>query len=224
MGNYYNFALCNPQYLPFHCINMYFKTAPWFLRAILPSNLEWVVSTGQKEIFLTFDDGPIPEITPWVLEKLDEFKAKATFFCVGDNVSRHPEIFSELGKLGHSVGNHSFNHVKAWHTSFDDYIKNVEQCNELVHSSLFRPPHGQITPRLAKVLGRQYRLIMWSLLSRDFDCNMSVHRCLKTVIELTGPGSIVVFHDSVKAWERLEFTLPRFLEHFTGLGYTFSTL
>jgi peptidoglycan-N-acetylglucosamine deacetylase len=203
---------------------MYLKTAPFLLRAFLPSNLEWKVKTNRKEIFLTFDDGPIPEITPWVLDQLDEYKTRATFFCVGDNVRKYPDVFEEVSKRGHAVGNHSFNHLKAWNTPFNEYIGNVKQCKELVSSSLFRPPYGQITPRLAKELGKDYRLIMWSLLSRDFDQKMSGLNCLNTVIARTKPGSIVVFHDNTKAWERLEFTLPRFLQHFTAEGYTFSVL
>jgi peptidoglycan-N-acetylglucosamine deacetylase len=203
---------------------MYFKTAPLILRKILPSNLEWDVKTELKEIYLTFDDGPIPDITPWVLDQLDAFGAKATFFCVGDNVFKHPGIFSDLTNRGHAVGNHSFNHLQAWKTSYDDYIANVNKCSDLVETSLFRPPHGQITPRLAKTLGHEFRLIMWSLLSRDFDKKMSAFKCLKTVTEYTRPGSIVVFHDSIKAWERLEYTLPRFLEHFSALGYSFPVL
>jgi len=200
---------------------MYLKTTPLLLRALLPSNLEWKIKTTGKEIFLTFDDGPIPEITSWVLDQLDKYEAKATFFCVGDNVRKHPDIFAEIGLRGHAVGNHSFHHVQAWKTSFDNYMHDVILCNELVNSKLYRPPHGQITPRLARALGKDYRLIMWSILSRDFDRKMSGVNCLKSSLDNTSPGSIVVFHDSIKAWDRLEFTLPRFLEHFKDKGYTF---
>jgi peptidoglycan-N-acetylglucosamine deacetylase len=203
---------------------MYFKTAPFLLRTLLPSNLEWEIATSKKEIFLTFDDGPIPKVTPWVLEQLDARNVKATFFCVGDNVRKHPDIFSGLIQGGHSVGNHSFNHIQAWHTSYDLYLENVKQCNQLVNSTLFRPPHGQITPRLSRQLGKEYRLIMWSLLSRDFDKKVSPDECLDTLTKLTKPGSIVVFHDSLKAWDRLEYALPRFLDHFLKEGYTFSTV
>ncbi len=203
---------------------MYLNKIPGFLRYLLPSQLEWVQPARQKEIYLTFDDGPIPEITPWVLKQLDEHEAKATFFCVGDNVSKHPEVFQQLLDSGHSIGNHTHNHLKAWNTDLKDYLENVSLCNSLVNSKLFRPPHGQITPRLARKLSKEYRLIMWTLLSRDFDQQVSPYEVLKTSVENTKPGTIIVFHDSQKAWNRLEYTLPRYLEHFTNQGFTFRSL
>jgi len=203
---------------------MYLKTVPRFLRALLPSNLVWEVQTETGEIFLTFDDGPIPEITPWVLDQLDRCKAKATFFCVGDNVRKYPEVYAEVRKRGHSIGNHSFNHLQAWKIPYAEYLENVSKCRELVESSLFRPPHGQLTPKIARTLGQEYRIIMWSLLSRDFDPSVTPYNCLKIVTENTKPGSIVVFHDSLKARKNLEYALPRFLDHFTEKGYTFSSL
>ena len=203
---------------------MYFKTVPGFLRYLLPSNLVWKVNTTDREIFLTFDDGPIPEVTPWVLDQLDRCQAKATFFCVGDNVRKHPEIYAEIRKRGHSTGNHSFNHLQAWKTPLNEYLANVEKCRQLVDSSLFRPPHGQLTPKISRVLGKEYRLIMWSILTRDFDSRITPAQCLEIALKNAKPGSIIVFHDSLKAWDRLEYALPRFLDHFTEKGYTFSSL
>ncbi|NVO18998.1 MAG: polysaccharide deacetylase family protein [Bacteroidetes bacterium] len=203
---------------------MYFKTVPPIIRSLLPSNLEWEILTDRKEIFLTFDDGPIPDVTHWVLDQLDRVGAKATFFCVGDNVGKHPAIFAELEKRGHRTGNHTFNHLQAWRTDYVTYMDNTRKCADLVPGNLFRPPHGQITPRLAKELGKNYRLIMWSLLTQDYDINLNPEKILKISLEKTKPGSIVVFHDSVKAWKNLEYTLPRFIDHFSGLGYSFRSL
>jgi peptidoglycan/xylan/chitin deacetylase (PgdA/CDA1 family) len=135
----------------------------------------------------------------WVLDTLNAFNVKATFFCVGDNVRKHPEVFSQVLQAGHKVGNHSFNHLQAWKTSRQDYLANVRSCRELVESNLFRPPHGQITRTLAKALKDDYRIIMWSLLTRDFDARLTPGQCLRIALRGTKPGSIVVFHDSLKA-------------------------
>jgi peptidoglycan-N-acetylglucosamine deacetylase len=201
---------------------MYYKTVPSFLRILLSQYLTWEVKTNRKEIFLTFDDGPIPEITPWVLDQLDRVKARATFFCVGDNVRKYPQIFNEIRNRSHTIGNHSYNHLQAWRTSASSYLGNVQQCQDLVNGLFFRPPHGQLTPLLIKTLSREYRIIMWSLLSCDFDPKISPYKCLEIVLTHTKPGSIVVFHDSLKAWNRLEYALPRFLDHFTEQGFSFS--
>lgn len=203
---------------------MYKNNVPGFIRRLLPSNLEWDVPVREKKIFLTFDDGPIPEVTPWVIETLKQFGASATFFCVGDNVKKHPLVFQELKESGNAIGNHTFNHLKAWKTSREEYLLNIAKCNDLVDSKLFRPPHGQITPGLARVIGKEYRIIMWSMLSRDFDPEVSPYKCLKNSIEQSKPGSIIVFHDSLKARKQLEYTLPRYLEHFSKQGFTFPSL
>jgi peptidoglycan/xylan/chitin deacetylase (PgdA/CDA1 family) len=203
---------------------MYLSAVPDMLKVFLPSNLEWRGPSDQKAIYLTFDDGPIPEVTPWVLDTLNAFNVKATFFCVGDNVRKHPEVFSQVLQAGHKVGNHSFNHLQAWKTSRQDYLANVRSCRELVESNLFRPPHGQITRTLAKALKDDYRIIMWSLLTRDFDARLTPGQCLRIALRGTKPGSIVVFHDSLKARERLEYALPRFLKQMRDQGFNFRTL
>jgi len=203
---------------------MYFRSVPALIRWIYPSSLEWKISTDEKELYVTFDDGPIPDITPWVLDELTKFNAKATFFCVGENALRYPDILEKIRIQEHSIGNHTFNHLKAWNTPLDEYLDNVSKCQAVINSPLFRPPHGQITRKLAKILSAQYRIIMWSILSRDFDKNISPETCLRSTINATRPGSIIVFHDSEKARERLEYVLPRYLGHFADKGFKFRAL
>jgi peptidoglycan-N-acetylglucosamine deacetylase len=203
---------------------MYLSAVPGLLRIFMPSNLEWQIKTDKKEIFITFDDGPIPEVTPWVLDMLEKYLAKATFFCVGDNVQKHPDVYRQIIQRGHAVGNHTFNHLQAWKTPNKEYIENVAQFRSLIDSRLFRPPHGQISRSLAKELGKDYRLIMWSVLSRDFDQELIPDKCFEIARKGTQPGSIIVFHDSLKAWKRLEYALPAYLEHFSRVGYIFSAL
>jgi peptidoglycan/xylan/chitin deacetylase (PgdA/CDA1 family) len=203
-------------------MNIY--SAPIWIRAIYPTNLIWRVPTKEHEVFLTFDDGPVPEVTPLVLSILKRYNVKATFFCVGENVQKHPEVFGLIVKDGHAIGNHTFHHVKAWKTDYNSYLSEVEQCNQLVNSSLFRPPHGQINRKIARQLGKAYRIIMWSALTGDYDKKLSRDRCLKNAIKNTRPGSIVVFHDSLKARERMEYALPLYIEYCLKEGYSFNVL
>jgi peptidoglycan/xylan/chitin deacetylase (PgdA/CDA1 family) len=182
-------------------------------------------------IFLTFDDGPIPDLTPYVLEKLKEFGVYATFFCVGDNVFKFPEIFKKIMDHGHAVGNHTFNHLKAWTSEPETYMENVRKCNNILvengaplNPALFRPPYGQITAKLIRTLKQEYQIIMWDILSYDFSTVHSPEQSLEKIIRLTRPGSIVVFHDNNKAEEKLKYILPRYLHHFTELGYSFKKL
>jgi peptidoglycan/xylan/chitin deacetylase (PgdA/CDA1 family) len=196
---------------------------PYIARVLFPQLL-WEVDTDAKEIFLTFDDGPHPEITPRVLEILDEFNAKATFFCVGDNVEKYPETYAAILEKGHKTGNHSFNHLNGWKTKNKDYFENIEQCRKRVDSDLFRPPYGRIKPTQLEVLNQQYNIVMWSVLSYDFDKNTSPGQCIANAIRHTKSGSIVVFHDSEKARKNLLFALPKFLETFTKQGFLFPVL
>lgn len=190
----------------------------------------WNVKSEDKVIYLTFDDGPIPEITEWVLKVLDEFNAKASFFVVGENVTKNPQIFKQVIDTGHTVGNHTYNHMKGWRTSVQKYIDNVKKGSEVIvanggeYPSCFRPPHGRIKPIQAKILREQYKLIMWSVLSVDYDKSLKAENCLKNTIAATVPGSIVVFHDSVKAEKNLRYVLPKYMTHFSKLGYTFKKL
>lgn len=175
-------------------------------------------------MYLTFDDGPIPAVTPWVLEQLEKFKAKATFFCVGDNIQKHRSIFQQVTAAGHSIGNHTFNHLNGWTSENIPYFHNVRHCARLVDSVLFRPPFGKMRPKQTQFLQRHYRIVMWDVLSGDFDPSISQKQCLENVLRKAGKGSIIVFHDSVKAWENLQFTLPKVLEYFAGQGYRFEAL
>ena len=202
---------------------MYLVHTPHYVQALFPG-LVWKMSAEQKEIFLTFDDGPIPEVTPWVLSTLDAFDAKATFFCVGDNVRKYPDIFDQVLDAGHTVGNHTLNHLSGWATENISYFHNIRHCARMVHSGLFRPPYGKMKPSQVQFLQRHYRIIMWDVLSGDFDRNIKPEECYQNVIQHVTPGSIVVFHDSLKAKANLEYALPRVLEHLTEMGYVFRAL
>jgi peptidoglycan/xylan/chitin deacetylase (PgdA/CDA1 family) len=203
---------------------MTFYSPPFWLRMIYPKGLVWRIPTDKPEIFLTFDDGPIPEVTPLVLNILKKYNVKATFFCVGENVQKYPVVFNSLISDGHAIGNHTFHHVKAWKTSYTSYIAEVEQSNMLIKSRLFRPPHGQITWKLARKLKKEYRIIMWSVLTGDYDKKLSGEQCLANAIKYTSSGAVIVFHDSIKARERLEFALPKYIEYCLAKGYSFGIL
>ncbi|MBT8221498.1 MAG: polysaccharide deacetylase family protein [Bacteroidia bacterium] len=202
---------------------MYLVKTPQFIQSLFP-NFVWKVPSKDKSIYLTFDDGPVPEVTPWVLETLKDFNAKATFFCVGENVKKNPDIFSSIIEDGHTVGSHTFNHLNGWSTENIKYFHNVRMGAYEVKSELFRPPYGRLMPRQAMFLQRHYNIVMWDVLSGDFDPNISQERCLNNVVENVSPGSIVVFHDNIKAKGNLDFTLPRVLEHFSSEGYTFKAI
>ena len=202
---------------------MYLVHTPHYVQALFPG-LIWKMPGNHKNLYLTFDDGPIPEVTPWVLENLKAYEAKATFFCVGDNVRKHPEIFDMVMEDGHTVGNHTHNHLSGWGTENISYFHNIRHCARLVPSNLFRPPYGKMKPSQVQFLQRHYRIIMWDVLSGDFDRDISPEACAQNVINNAGPGSIIVFHDSLKAETNLRHALPLVLEHFTAQGYTFNGL
>lgn len=205
---------------------MYLIKTPFLLRWIYP-DFTWRKSRERKSIFLTFDDGPIPVVTPFVLKTLKDFGAKATFFCIGDNIEKHPEIFAQLKEAGHSIGNHTFNHLKGWESKDQEYLENFKKCDELLHSHLFRPPYGRIKKSQALSLKSQFpdlEIIMWDVLSGDFDINLQPEKCLQNILRHTENGSIVVFHDSLKAFDRLKFTLPKALEIWKKQGYAFEIL
>lgn len=192
---------------------------PW----LIPS-VTWKMPADGNTVYLTFDDGPHPEITPWVMDVLDRYNAKATFFCVGDNVRKYPEIFRQLVERGHSVGNHTFNHLNGWNTGNFTYLKNIALCDEYTHSPLFRPPYGKLGPAQLKALKKKYKIIYWTILSRDFEMDLNTDESLAYMKEHTVPGSIVLFHDSVKAEKNMKRMLPEFLEYFAEKGMEFRGL
>mgnify|MGYP003331968960 FL=1 len=190
----------------------------------ISTSLTWKIPSRDKVIYLTFDDGPIPEITPWVVEKLKEHNAKATFFCVGNNVRKHTQIYNSLLLNEHRTGNHTDQHVNGW-TSFNrKYFLDVARCARVVKSDLFRPPYGKIRPTQIARLKKQYRIIMWDVLSKDYDTNLSGEQVFEKVKNNTKPGSIIVFHDSIKAAPRLRYALPKTLEWFAAQGYRFEAI
>ena len=198
---------------------------------MLSRSLEWRIQTTKREIYLTFDDGPVPGPTEFVLNQLDKYKATATFFCVGENVEKHPELFKNVVDAGHDVGNHTFSHLKAWSTTQKAYLNNIQQCHVALAAAysdctkpLFRPPHGQLSPWLINKLKSSHRIIMWDLLSYDFDRGHNGDQSLQRLIRSIRAGSIVVFHDSYKAEEKLNFMLPKVLQYCGEAGYVFKKL
>lgn len=202
---------------------------PKYIRWFYPSLL-WEVKTQEKKIYLTFDDGPIPEITEQVIELLARYDAKATFFCIGENIQKHPEIFRKLIEANHSIGNHTFHHRNGWKTPTADYLNEVQQCDEQIErhisieKSLFRPPYGRITPKQIALLKASHELVMWSVLTMDYDQQISPEKCFENSIKRTKSGSIVVFHDSLKASKNMLYALPRFLAYFSEKGFSFEGL
>ena len=194
----------------------------------LYASLLWKVKTEQKELYITFDDGPIPEITPWILEQLELYNAKATFFCVGENVKVNRKIFDSIVVSGHSIGNHTYNHLKGWGSSTSDYLANYEKAKKIIGEevnpkALFRPPYGRITGRQIRALSN-CQIVMWDVLSGDFDQTLTPQRILAKSISATRKGSIIVFHDNIKAFENLKVVLPEYLQHFSELGFKFKAL
>lgn len=200
----------------------------WFQR-LFPDYI-WQIPGQEKVIYLTFDDGPIPGITEWVIEMLKQYNIKATFFVVGENVNKHPHIFNKIIENGHVIGNHTFHHVRGWGTPTKLYIEEVELCDKAIVNNggqkpvYFRPPHGRIKSGQTKILLDTYKLLMWNVLTVDYDRSLHEEKCLNNSIKATKPGSIVVFHDSIKAEKNLKYVLPRYIEYFLDFGYTFQPL
>lgn len=202
---------------------MYLPKTPKIAKKIFPK-LTWQQDTKDKIIYLTFDDGPCPEVTDWVLNCLDSFKVKATFFCLGKNAVLYPELFEKLLRADHSIGNHTYNHLNAWNTSIENYLYDIDCCERVFHSKIFRPPYGKLKPGMRTKILKNYRIVMWDVMSYDFDENLSADVCLKNVVDNVQNGSIVVFHDSVKAFARLKVILPLILKQLIKEGYSFSAL
>lgn len=197
---------------------MYLKHIPNILKP-LAKDLTFDLPNDENKIYLTFDDGPHAEITPWVLDQLDLYQAKATFFLIGKQIEAHPELVNEHLKRGHSIGNHTQSHLSGWKTKLDKYLKDVTDCQQQLDSRLFRPPYGEISREQAKALKHSHEIILWSSLSADFDQNYSADDCFRFATEKVRSGSIIVFHDSEKAWPRLKDCLPDCLSHYQKMGF-----
>ena len=206
----------------------YFVKTPWWLKKIYSSYL-WSIDTTEKIIYLSFDDGPHPVATPFVLDELKKYQAKATFFCIGKNVVAEPAIYKRILDEGHAVGNHTYTHLNGWKTKDDVYLEDVREAGKFIDSIMFRPPYGRIKSFQAKniksVLSRRnVKVIMWDIISGDFDNTLNGNQCLQNVILNAKSGSIIVFHDSEKAFSRLQFVLPEVLQFFGEKGYRFERL
>lgn len=209
------------------CMRYFIKT-PWWIKKLF-SSYTWSVDTKEKIVYLTFDDGPHPVATSFVLDELKKYNAKATFFCIGKNVLTYPDIYRRIPAEGHQVGNHTHNHLNGWQTKTDIYLKDIAEAAKYIDSALFRPPYGRIRGFQAKNVGRALKnpdtkIVMWSVLSGDFDSAITKEECLENVILSTKPGSIVVFHDSEKAFRHLEYSLPLVLHFFSEKGYRLERL
>jgi peptidoglycan/xylan/chitin deacetylase (PgdA/CDA1 family) len=197
---------------------------PYWLRWLGGKGLVWEIPATGKQLYLTFDDGPTPSATPHLLEILQRFEAKATFFCVGENVVKHPDIYRMITEAGHAVGNHGYNHLKGWETDTEAYFENVQKCREVVNSDLFRPPYGKIRGSQLKVLREHFDVIMWTVLSRDYDTRVDRETCLEKTWKYTRPGAIVVFHDHMKSLDKLSYVLPEYLRRAKQAGYHFDLI
>ncbi|MDD5185884.1 MAG: polysaccharide deacetylase family protein [Paludibacter sp.] len=184
----------------------------------------WRKNPSEKVIYLTFDDGPVPEVTPLVLDILDKQELKATFFCVGENVKKFPETYSDVIRRGHKTGNHTFNHLKGFSVSTEEYVENVRKAAESIESNLFRPPYGRITLKQKKILQADYEIIMWDLITHDYNRKLSPGKILENVKRYSRNGSIVVFHDSIKAQQNMLTVLALAIEFWKSEGYSFGTL
>lgn len=202
---------------------MYLSKTPFFIQRLFPQ-FTWRIPTEEQNLYLTFDDGPIPEVTPWILDTLDSYNAKASFFCVGENVKKHPQIFNRIIQEGHQAGNHTYKHLNGWRTSQSAYLEDVKNCQNLMSSKLFRPPYGRIKPAQAKRLRANHDIIMWDVLSGDFDPKKSAEDCLTIIKKHSKSGSIIVLHDNIKTANKLRSLLPKILEWGISEGYGFNSI
>ena len=223
---------------------MFIHKTNFLMRALYPDFI-WKIPTKKKEIFLTFDDGPIPELTEFVLAALDKYQAKATFFCIGGNIEKYPHIFQKIVNQQHTIGNHTFNHLRGWDTEDETYIANFKRCEDIIvercsefdvsctnienrttniEKRIFRPPFGRIKRSQAKEILKTHEIVMWDVLTGDYDQSISKERVLSKTLQHTEKGSIVLFHDSIKASKNMMYALPRVLEHFSERGFTFKAM
>ena len=199
-----------------------FERPSFFLRNLYP-NATWRIKTEEKRVILTFDDGPIPEVTPWVLDQLDALGIKATFFCIGNNVEKNPDIFEEIKKRGHQVGSHGYSHIRGMYKNTESFFADIEKADTLIKSHLFRPPHGHITPVQIRAL-KKYKIVLWDVITRDYNPNLAPEKILVIAKKYTRNGSIIVFHDSLKAQENMRYAFPLAVKYFQEQGFVFKTL
>lgn len=214
---------------------MYLHRTPWLVKRMFPQYL-WSLPGKDRKLYLTFDDGPVPGVTDFVLKTLSRQQVPATFFCVGDNIRKYPEVFREVLNNGHQVGNHTFSHLDGWRTDDTAYRENINRCQDLISKhtgraedyqaakALFRPPYGKISREQGRGLKATHRIVMWDVLAGDFDRNLHPRQCLQRTVASIRPGSIVLFHDSLKAERTMRYVLPRFIEKAKDLGYSFERL
>ncbi len=203
---------------------MFYERPPRLYRALYPKALWRMPLPGEKTVYLTFDDGPIPEVTPWVLDVLDRYGIKATFFMVGDNVRKHPDVYREVLRRGHTVGNHTMHHLQGFKVTTLRYMRDITEADALIGSALFRPPHGLIRWAQAAAIKHHYNIIMYDLVTRDYSKRMTPDKVFANVKKYTRNGSIIVFHDSLKAWRNLQSALPRSIEWLKSQGYEFRVI
>lgn len=203
---------------------MYFVRTPYLISKVLYRKLTWEIPNADKNVFLTFDDGPHPEVTTEIIKILYRFKIQSTFFCVGENIRKHPDTYNMLIEKGHRTANHTFNHLKGWKTSTEDYTSNVDLASKYIDSKLFRPPYGRIKKRQLNHLNMKYQIIMWTILAGDFDKKVSGEQCYQNVIRYAKTGSIIVFHDSKKAEEKVLYALPKVIEYLLEKKFNFALI
>ncbi len=191
---------------------------------MFPSCIWNLNNSPEKTIYLTFDDGPMNGVSSWVLDQLEKYEAKATFFCIGANVEKYYDIYEEIGHQGHAIGNHTYSHLNGWKTLYNDYLKDVAKCNEIVNSNMFRPPYGKLKPLQLRALKKDYKIIMWSFLTGDYLKTLSCDKVFEEMKMKITEGDIIVFHDSLKAEKNLKYLLPRVLEHFSDKGFQFKSI
>ncbi len=204
---------------------MLIEQPPQLFRAFYPDAL-WRINPEEKAVYLTFDDGPIPEVTPWVLDLLRKYEIKATFFMVGDNIQKYPDVFGMVVDEGHRIGNHTFNHLRGFEFPTENYMANTEKANEMMQTDLFRPPHGHMRWGQYKALKQKYKIVMWDVVTRDYSKKLRGPQVLANVMKYTRNGSIITFHDSLKSWNNnnLQYALPRSIEFLKEEGYEFKVL